>query len=400
MATIQTLASGASQDLTFTYTIKESDIGKTDLKQTVTASSDTATIQASSPAINIEAVRKTITVTVTRSNNPSDGSAYAKGEAATFNIAVKNTGNQTLTNVVVSAVTSGATVSNGTIASLGIGATSTVTGSYTIQQSDLGKGTITITFQASASGVTTVQGSAAAFAVKKAVPSTDAEFNALSWDEIKKLANDCAANGTATYTDMLGLSKKATIGSYGTFDFQLVALNNGNKTSGGKAGFTFLSKQTVVRAPAVLMGSSATWTNCSVRSTLSTTILNAFPADLKSVIEPVSVQYITSPANGSSNNSSAATSTVSDSLWLPSWYEVSGDNIRGTEGNKFDWFVAHNANSDRAKVDGSGNVAFWWLRTPIQAPTGANCWGLVSSNGGLTWDTNNSSQSVAPAFCL
>lgn len=154
--TINNLAAGENQGLTFNYTITESDIGKTNVINTITAQSDTAYIQAASPALKIEAVRLSMNMTVSRSNKPFDEVSYNAGESVSFNIVITNTSNQTLTNIAVSAVTSGASVNTATIETLGVGKNATVTGSYTVKSEDEGKEDLTVTFKA-VSGTASVQ---------------------------------------------------------------------------------------------------------------------------------------------------------------------------------------------------------------------------------------------------
>lgn len=414
MATIQTLASGASQDVTFTYTIKESDIGKTDLKQTVTASSDTATIQASSPAINIEAVRKTITVTVTRANNPADGSAYAKGEAATFNIAVKNTGNQTLTNVVVSAVTSGATVSNGTISSLGIGATSTVTGSYTIQQSDLGSTNLAITFKAT-SGTVTAQGASPVLPIKKAFPENEAEFAALSWAEIKEFADQCVAD-KSKFTSWVGWSKSVDAGAYGTTEMRLVALNNKTKTDGGTAGFTFQSEGDTGAYETMYNSEAQTnlWKNSLVRTLLNGKYYEALPSDLKNVIAEVNNKCATSMpiAMDYGEPGGASIGDIADKCWIASVRELYGASTSGqmyvttqaqmktslAEGTQFDYYVG---DTNNAKKNRSTE---WWTRSPIndfyKTYNHYNFWVVRFNDGRLYSFGSTMKERIVPCFCI
>ncbi|MCO6489185.1 MAG: DUF11 domain-containing protein, partial [Phaeodactylibacter sp.] len=84
-------------------------------------------------------------------NDDGDGIAEA-GETITYAFTVTNTGNVTLTNITVSDLTPGVTVSGGPLASLAPGASdnSTFTASYTLMQVDLASGSFSN--QASATG--------------------------------------------------------------------------------------------------------------------------------------------------------------------------------------------------------------------------------------------------------
>lgn len=400
MANIASLASGAKQDVTFTYTIKESDIGRTDLVETITASSDTASVQAASPAVKIESKRLSMSMTLTRSNNPKDGSAYAKDETVQWSIVVRNTGNQTLSNITVSAVTSGATVASGTIASLAIGGSSTKTGSYTIQESDLGSDNLTVTFKA-VSGSTTVQQTSDIIPVQAGIPNpkTETEFNALSWADIKLMADDCAklgASGVEKYKHMLGWSKEANFGN--TFfggvgamtDCQLVGLN-ARKNGNNYAGFSFATKW--VSASTHQMGTSTSikdWGNSSIRTTIDNSLTtSAVPQEIKNVWIPTDTKFMLSfgyVVNVDSNKY----------LWIPSYYELTGDEKYGKEGDGvLDFFKASNGNKIRWK---SVQVSDWWTRTHV--PDTTSNFVYVTTTGETSAQSVTTSTPIPLCFCL
>lgn len=411
MANIANLARGASSDVTFTYTIKESDIGKTNLINTITASGGGASaVNINSPAVNVEAVRKTMTMTVSRTNNPADGAAYAKDEAVTWSIVIKNTGNQTLTNVAVTG-NNGATVTNGTIASLGIGASSTLTGQYTIEQTDLGSKNLTITFTASGSGASVSQ-TTAVIPVKAAVPSSQDEFAALSWAEIKKMADDCAKNGADNYRSMLGFTKPVTFPEYGTVNMRLVSFNNKDKSDGtGKAGFCFESVE-MLNARQMYTNNTTIriWSLCSCKNFLANRF-NTLSSDLQSVIAEVSNKCLSEPYNG--GNTVPSIYTVNDKLWIPSLIEAVGPDYTGAnkpsyipqEGELFEWYKVHNTANDRIKnknpVDGSAtNVSCWWTRTPYKTSSEYKFFVIVNNGGLVQMMQNTSTLGVVPCFCI
>lgn len=378
MANIANLASGASDSVMFSYVIKEGDIGNNNITTLITASAEGTFANTTSTPLNIEAVRRTLSMSVAIASTPADGKAYGKDETVKFSLVVLNTGNQTLTNVNVTSVTSGGGFESGngytvsgttaTIAALGIGVGATINGTYTVQQSDLGKTDLKVTFQAE-SGTASVQQTSGVIAVKAALPSTEAEFAALSWAEIAEHANKCTSNSTP-YKTWLGFGKSVNVSGYGTVTVRIKALNNKTKTAGGKAGFYFESDEILTEQTQSSQYTSLTiWSGSQVRTLLNGTIFNSLPSDLRAVISEVSNECITAAATGSN---SPGTTTVNDKCWLPSYKEIFGSTYSGTdalstvpnEGAKFDWYLTHYTDADRIKKQINGSATDWWLRTP------------------------------------
>jgi uncharacterized repeat protein (TIGR01451 family) len=143
------LAPGLSQVFTATYSITQADLDGGSVVNTATATgtppvgdpvtdTDTETITANqTPGIQL---------TKTNTNTPQRYSYV--GDILTYNLVVTNTGNVTLTDIVVSDPV--ATVSGSPISSLAPNASTTVTAQYVVTLADLQAGTFTNT--ASATG--------------------------------------------------------------------------------------------------------------------------------------------------------------------------------------------------------------------------------------------------------
>ncbi len=118
-----------------------------------------------------------------------------------------------------------------------------------------------------------------------------------------------------------------------------------------------------------------------MRSWLNGTMLNNFPAELRSVIKSVS----------NKNTSGYGAATTSDKLWIPSWTEVgleSGD----AEGAKFSIFTS---NSNRIRKNG-GSATIWWLRS-VDSST---LFRFVNADGSLCNDYASYAYGVCPCFCI
>jgi gliding motility-associated-like protein/uncharacterized repeat protein (TIGR01451 family) len=144
-ATIPSLAPGASETFTETYTITQADIDAGEVVNTATASGT---------APDRSAVEDSDSATVTAIQNPAilitktaDPATYdTLGETITYTITVTNTGNVTLTGVTVTDPLTGMDV---TVASLAPGASRNFTETYAITQSDLDGGSVLNTATAS-----------------------------------------------------------------------------------------------------------------------------------------------------------------------------------------------------------------------------------------------------------
>ena len=141
-----TLAPGESATLRYSYTVTEVDLVAGNVTNVATA---TGTDPEGNPVeteatttVTTEEAASSLDVAKTIVSTPADGKAYAEGETVKFEVAVTNTGNQTLKNVKVVDKLAGAVLAQGEsdlIESLAPGASATLHYSYTITADDLGK---------------------------------------------------------------------------------------------------------------------------------------------------------------------------------------------------------------------------------------------------------------------
>ena len=161
--TIASLAVGASNSTaTYTYTVQSADAGKT-ITNTAVAESGTTKGEGTT-RVTVYNPDMTVTKAVTKVNNTGVAAdkpvAVQKGNVLTYTITVKNTGDQNLTNVVVTdsmwknGKVTGAvignsaqevTVSSGnyTIGTLNVGNTVTITYTYPVTDADVTAGKVT-----------------------------------------------------------------------------------------------------------------------------------------------------------------------------------------------------------------------------------------------------------------
>jgi len=211
---IASLAAGASSSvITGTYTITQADIDAGSVTNSATATSDEGATDISGTA-NDNDTPTTTTITQTPAvalvKTASVGGAGSLGDVITYIFAVTNTGNATLTNVVVTDPMVGLTITGSPIASMAAGASSSViTGTYTITQADIDAGSVTNSATATSDeGATDISGTA-----------ND---------------NDTPTITTITQTPAVALVKTASVGGMGTLGdvitYIFAVTNTGNAT--------------------------------------------------------------------------------------------------------------------------------------------------------------------------
>jgi len=144
---IASLAAGASSSvITGTYTITQADIDAGSVTNSATATSDEGATDISGTA-NDNDTPTTTTITQTPAvalvKTASVGGMGTLGDVITYIFAVTNTGNATLTNVVVTDPMVGLIITGSPIASLAPGTIAIAVGTYTITQTDIDAGSVT-----------------------------------------------------------------------------------------------------------------------------------------------------------------------------------------------------------------------------------------------------------------
>jgi len=205
------LAGGASETCTGSYTVTQADVDAGSVTNTATASGtnpqDTAVTSASS-SVTVDASNATSTLSLTKSTT-STGYASA-GDTIPYSYLVTNTGTTTESNIAVSDnLVATVTCPD---SSLAPGASETCTGSYSVTQADVDAGSVTNTATASA---------------------TDDQSSTVSSapDSLTVLASGATAS--------LSLAKSTTSTGYGkagdTIPFSYLVTNTGTTTESNVA---------------------------------------------------------------------------------------------------------------------------------------------------------------------
>jgi len=155
------LAPGASETCTGSYTVTQADVDNGSVTNTATASATNPQdhpVSSASSTVTVEASNATSTLSLVKSTTSTGYGAG--GDTIAYSYLVTNTGTTTLSAVSVSDNLIGS--ASCTPGSLAPGASETCTGSYTVTQADVDAGSVTNTATASASNpqdVTVTSGS-------------------------------------------------------------------------------------------------------------------------------------------------------------------------------------------------------------------------------------------------
>lgn len=229
--------------------------------------------------------------------------------------------------------------------------------------------------------------------------------------EVAKKYNLCTPEGKLDGTQV----KSVTLADGIQATVQIVGFAQDDKTSGGKAGITFIFGDCVGGAP--MNGESTNaggWEASQMRAYLNGDWRVQLPEDLNAVIVPV--DKLTN--NVGETQEASSVTTTSDSLWLLSFAELAGPipaaelqewgyewaaDIFNAEGTRYKLFndtdvIWNDVNSVLVK-NFQGSPAGWWGRSPN--PNYSGNFQYVGPDGGPYYgDGAGYSYGVVPGFCI
>lgn len=209
------------------------------------------------------------------------------------------------------------------------------------------------------------------------IPDLGRDISSYTWEELSQISaavtEDPSLAGQVQY--MIGGLKAVNISGYGQHNFQCIGILHDDLQNGQKAGFTFMCQDIVTthRMNASNTNSGG-WGSTEMRTWMNSTLLPAFPEDLKAVIKLAVKKY------GPTYNNQSSISTATDSLWLAATNEVFGNGEFSGEGTQYAYWASHNTDSDRIKHNGS-SAYYWWLRSC--RPSTSSTFRGVSYDGSL-----------------
>lgn len=264
-----------------------------------------------------------------------------------------------------------------TISNVDYGTTITAASSYTGSTPTTTQGSATdYPFEGWNPASATVQGDTT-FTAKFGSPIEVAEITD-SWDTI--IAN--IDNGTYSSVYKVGNYKPLNLGTEGTINMQIVAMDADELASGGTAPLTFLGMELL---NSVVNSTVTVWSDDSSGG-LRYYLINS--------VKPLLPQNILSRLQTVNKNSSSYIST--NQLWLPSSRELHTQTNEESTGVTY--ATVYNSNTERVKVRASsGTSTAYWLRTNKGAQ------GLMKvQTGGNTYNNGykNESNGICLGFCL
>lgn len=229
--------------------------------------------------------------------------------------------------------------------------------------------------------------------------------------EVAKRYNLCTPEGKLDGTQV----KSVTLADGTQTTVQIAGFAHDDKTSGGKAGITFIFGDCVDDMP--MNGESTNaggWEASQMRAYLNGEWRAELPEDLNAVVVPVNKL-----ANNVGNTMGASCVTAtSDSVWLFSYAELAGPipaaelwgggyewaaDIFNAEGTRYKLFndtgVIWNVGNPILVKNFQGSPIYWWERSPL--PDNSVGFQGVYSGGGPTYgDIAGISYGVVPGFCI
>lgn len=202
-----------------------------------------------------------------------------------------------------------------------------------------------------------------------------------SWDTI--IAN--IDNGTYKTKYKLGNYKPLDLGTEGTINMQIVAMDSDELASGGYAPITFIGKECIATQK------YASQTNAYLTNTVLGLIPNNVKNRLQTVIK-IRRRYV---------NGTVSDNTFERKLWIPSFREVVLENsyqsYQEQSGVEYTEKLFGSDNG-RIRKDQSGNACLWWTDTV----TSGLKWCRINAAGSRVVDVNynNSLSGILLGFCL
>lgn len=215
-------------------------------------------------------------------------------------------------------------------------------------------------------------------------PLSDLSTVTDSWSTI--ISN---ANYATDYS--VGDVKLVDFGTFGQHYFELVALDEDTKASGGKARMTWLNKNFLTMH---VMNTTSTTTGgydaTEMKSWITSDVLPQLQSEIRNAIVPVTKISSTYENKAVVVNGQSTT----ESLWIPSEYEMFGTTTYENTGARYSKF---NSNASRIKYNSSGSASDWWLRSAVST---GNFRCVYSNGSAVSGSGASSTAGVVLGFCI
>lgn len=167
-------------------------------------------------------------------------------------------------------------------------------------------------------------------------------------------------------------------------------MDEDTKASGGKARMTWMNKY-FLTTHVMNTGNTTTggYDASNMKSWLTSDVLPQLQSEIRNAIVPVT------KVSGTYENSAVVNGqSTTESLWIPSEYEIFGTTTYENTGAQYSKF---DTAAKRIKYNpATGSAHFWWLRS-------AGSWSsfrCVNGSGGANRDSANNANGVVLGFCI
>lgn len=285
---------------------------------------------------------------------------------------------------------SGSNVTLQTVSNVAYGSTASYTGSTPVSAVDA-----SLEFLGWEPSPTNIVGNTTCYAQFESL-FEDAEIPD-TWDTI--IAN--IESGAYKTAYKVGNYKPLDLGTEGTINMQIAAIDTDDLAGGGKAPTTWIGKELLAKThrmnPArtgtsgaydIGTGAIGGWENSEMRSYLKNTIKPLIPATVRNAIVEVSKQQ---PSYNTAGTKEIQSTT--DDVWLPSYNELFGSSSAAGQPRYSALFPDY---ASRVKSKPGASASAWWLRSANFNPN----FDHVNFSGHDYKNEANNSYGVALSFCL
>lgn len=217
-----------------------------------------------------------------------------------------------------------------------------------------------------------------------------------SWANISIVSVAGLAQDYWSLGDTKTLSLPSTIYGSTNITFEIVGFDYDDLVGGGKAGISLLMVDCFITSQQInsTLSNIGGWELCSLRTDIINNVLPVFQSAVGGVIRPV----IKRSGKGYSDQTIGETT---DSLWLPSQYEIYANETNVVSGEKPEdisiCYPRFSSNSDRKKYV-NGTYAIWVTRSAV-TPNSTN-YRTVSAAGTTGGANANIAQGICIGICI
>lgn len=239
------------------------------------------------------------------------------------------------------------------------------------------------------------------------------QISSVAWADLATIINGIYEKYPSSLSVLVGKTKSATVGSFGSKTFRLVGIKNVGVTSGGQCAATFISTSVFENYVCYALGEyPAKYSTSAIHTHLENDVFPTVESELKSAMKQCTLNV----TYASNNSGGMASETVQAHLWIPAGSNLS---VAGTklgsgalsfnipnDGERFEYYASEPATkSQKYMFDGLPDSS-------LSPSTYATMRGMTAWNysicvqnyiGSVTispWNRPDLGYYYAPCFCI